>query len=43
MGFVTVGKRLRGRNSAGNIIGDFLFRGLLRVPDDCHQKQRRRG
>jgi hypothetical protein len=43
MGFVAVGKWLRGRSAAGNIIGNFLFHGLLRIPGDCHKKQRRRG
>jgi hypothetical protein len=43
MSFVAVGKRLRGRNAAGNIVWHFLFCGLLRIPGDCHQKQRRRG
>jgi len=37
MGFVAVGKWLCGRSAAGNIIGDFLFCGLLRIPGDCHK------
>jgi len=41
MGFVAVGKRLRGRDAPGNIIGDFLFRGLLRMSSHRHQEKRR--
>ena len=41
MGFVAVGKRLRRSRASGNIIGNFLFRGLLRVPIQRQHKQRR--
>jgi hypothetical protein len=38
---VAVGKRLRRRRGAGNIVGNFLFAGLLRIPTDCQKKKRR--